>query len=625
VEYRLKVGDLERGADGLAPGSLDRVTRTFDEAGLVLLEGAFSPAFVDRLAQAFHAQHGRMTAEGVAAAAREPGSPWLLVGEDRYEVVVRMEGAFRDTNLFASRLLMPVLSRLLGDGFQLSVFSIVLAQPGAAEQHTHRDHDSLFPKDAVLSSGLPPYAVNVAVPLVDIDRLRGPTAFWLGSHRWEGVDETLNADPIVPELARGDCLLVDYRTLHRGTANASSVRRPILYMAYARPWFFDQINHKRRAPVDMPLGEGEPVPGGLSELLTRPLVENEKMRARALAPSVLPSSELEGAMAKSVQSLTAAGGEILLPALPGKVGELAQRVLATAAVAGRPFGESDAATFRQALAAHMVEQFGQSPHAWVHVKYGSDADDPTVLHWTVAPVVLPEEAAYADDGEGKGPPLLGDVPDARLVQLAGTLGAPKEVTFLDVGAARGRNAVALARLGYPTVAVEPISEIAEALERRVAEERLAVEVVRGDFWDPGVSLPRSSYRLVSVTEPGTRLRGLTSVRALLRRLSQVLEPSGMALLHVFLARGDYVPDPATRELAEAMSSPVYTREELEDAAFGLPLELASDEDALAYEREHRASWPPAPWYEAWASGRHVFDLEAAACPIELRWLVYRRR
>jgi hypothetical protein len=120
------------------------------------------------------------------------------------------------------------------------------------------------------------------------------------------------------------------------------------------------------------------------------------------------------------------------------------------------------------------------------------------------------------------------------------------------------------------------------------------------------------------------MRGLTPVRGLFRRLADVLEPSGMALLGVFVTHAEYLPDPVSRELAENLSCPMYTREELEDAAFGLPLELVSDESVLLYEREHQDAWPPTAWYADWVSGQHVFELPDGTPPVEMRWLVYRR-
>ena len=54
------------------------------------------------------------------------------------------------------------------------------------------------------------------------------------------------------DFQRGDVILMDYRTLHTGLPNRGTRARPILYMVYARPWFFDDVNHMDRIPLDMP-------------------------------------------------------------------------------------------------------------------------------------------------------------------------------------------------------------------------------------------------------------------------------------------------------------------------------------------------------------------------------------
>jgi ectoine hydroxylase-related dioxygenase (phytanoyl-CoA dioxygenase family) len=146
---------------------------------------------------------------------------------------------------------------------------------------------------------VPPYAINAAVPLIDIDLQTGPTGFWLGSHRWPNGFGAAPPDGMtVCPVQRGDCILVDYRTVHAGLPNLSQQVRPILYMAYARPWFFDQSNHLGRTPVDMPLETYRALPASVHPLLTRALFYAMVARwrdvdARAPAvrrPSVVPSS-----------------------------------------------------------------------------------------------------------------------------------------------------------------------------------------------------------------------------------------------------------------------------------------------------------------------------------------------
>jgi hypothetical protein len=71
---------------------------------------------------------------------------------------------------------------------------------------------------------------------------------------------------------------------------------------------------------------------------------------------------------------------------------------------------------------------------------------------------------------------------------------------------------------------------------------------------------------------------------------------------------------------------IFTRDEVRAAAAGLPLELVSDDLASEYEKTHlpEGAWPPTGWFEGWASGLDVFDVEPDDSPIELRWLVFQK-
>ena len=58
----------------------------------------------------------------------------------------------------------------------------------------------------------------------------------------------------------------------------------------------------------------------------------------------------------------------------------------------------------------------------------------------------------------------------------------------------------------------------------------------------------------------------------------------------------------------------------------MPLELVADETEYDYEKANlpEGAWPQTSWYSGWVSGQDVFDLPREACPIEMRWLVYRK-
>jgi ectoine hydroxylase-related dioxygenase (phytanoyl-CoA dioxygenase family) len=278
LDYASSVSDEERRDGALRPDTLERIATCFDERGFVVVRGLFSAPRVEALHRAYLAQYGSTDAAGMAAEASRGGPSWLVeVGHLRYEIVVRMIDAFREPGVYASDMLLAIISRLLPGDYLLSGVSVVVSQPGAERQHIHRDYGYLFP-DGRLSGFLPTYAINVSVPLIDVDGRSGPTGIWPGSHRWLGDRQPMPDDVVAPETRKGDCLLLDYRTLHAGMPNGAELVRPILYMVYARPWFFDESNHRQRASLDMPLDPGEALSPIQEKLLARVLAQRDRER-----------------------------------------------------------------------------------------------------------------------------------------------------------------------------------------------------------------------------------------------------------------------------------------------------------------------------------------------------------
>ena len=77
---------------------------------------------------------------------------------------------------------------------------------------------------------------------------------------------------------RGDCVLLDYRTLHAGLPNQSANARPVMYLVYARTWFFDEANHQGRTPLNMSLETYQSLPESARPLVLR--AYSQAMRAR---------------------------------------------------------------------------------------------------------------------------------------------------------------------------------------------------------------------------------------------------------------------------------------------------------------------------------------------------------
>jgi hypothetical protein len=281
-------------ADEVASGELSSESEcdahaAFREHGCVLLRGAFPRLVVEAMFNEFVARYGSLDAQRMQnEAAKPPPNRYLRVGEARYEITLRVSGALGALDVIANRLLLRFLNPLLGDDMLLSGLTAVVSHPGSAQQHIHRDFGHLFAEPSV-GPALPVYAVNVGVPLIDVDIITGPTCIWLGSHRW--APNVLPQRQAMTEcpFQRGDCILLDYRTFHSGLPNLSGQARPIVYMVYTRPWFFDEVNHANRVSLDMTLEQYDQLPPSVRPLLTRAFSQATRMRwqeaeARERAP-----------------------------------------------------------------------------------------------------------------------------------------------------------------------------------------------------------------------------------------------------------------------------------------------------------------------------------------------------
>jgi ectoine hydroxylase-related dioxygenase (phytanoyl-CoA dioxygenase family) len=270
LDWIVRVSHDERAFGSLNPANANLAYTSLRENGCVLLRGAFQERIVDAMQREFAKQYGSHDAAAMAERSSRPApNPVLEVGERRYEITLEMSGAFAAPEVFANPLLVKFLLPLLGSELRLSGFTAVVSYPGATAQHIHRDHGQLFP-DQSIGPELPVYAINVTVPLIDVDIQTGPTAVWLGSHR--SPDSNLlpgMQSATIEPFRRGDAILIDYRTLHTGLPNVSATVRPIAYLVYTRTWFFDEINHRDRSSLDMPLATYRSMPQYTQTLLLR--------------------------------------------------------------------------------------------------------------------------------------------------------------------------------------------------------------------------------------------------------------------------------------------------------------------------------------------------------------------
>lgn len=327
------------------------------------------------------------------------------------------------------------------------------------------------------------------------------------------------------------------------------------------------------------------------------------------------------ALAARVDNLVRADGEMTLPAVPGMIEEYTDKCVAAFAAMGRRFNTEERGHLRSVLEQAMAQAWEFSQRSSITIAYRSSSAGP--LDYRVGVNLVTLEQAYDEWIANREPPLFGSEPDARVMALAAELTEPAEV--LDVGAGTGRNALALARRGHRVDAIEPSAGFVETMRTEAQRESLSVRVIQSDAFSGDVFL-RADYALIVVSGVVSEFRTAAQLRMLFELAARSLAPGGRLVFNTFLTREGYTPDDAAREFAQQSYACLFTRTEVSDAVAGLPLDLLSEESVHDYEKAHLpdGAWPPTGWYVNWVTGKDVFGLEPGDCPIDLRWLVYRK-
>lgn len=226
----------------------------FLEHGYLWVRGLLDPALVETLHDGWSAELGDKTEEDLA-----PGS--LEVGKRRRMVTVDVKPPFTHPHVYAHPVLLPLIRQLLGKKCVLNSFGGVVAFPKSPPQHIHLDHPLLF-EDRQVSASVPPYAITLVIPLIPLNEFTGTTGLFQGSHRdtQRNPADFKMQDAVQPHTALGDVYLMDYRLVHGGVGNKGGVPRPILYLAYARPWFSDAANFNWQPPLRVPPDGWDAIP-----------------------------------------------------------------------------------------------------------------------------------------------------------------------------------------------------------------------------------------------------------------------------------------------------------------------------------------------------------------------------
>jgi SAM-dependent methyltransferase len=326
-----------------------------------------------------------------------------------------------------------------------------------------------------------------------------------------------------------------------------------------------------------------------------------------------------------VDSKTRAVGTFSGPCLPSLLEHYLAKLKRLFNVIDHPLTESDFRYLRSALAGELERGYVGSPYARLIFTYAPRPGAPlrsSAELSTLAPSLEEQYREWAGDGGGKP---FGARADARALDLAAALTGQRG-PILDVGAGTGRNALAVAELGFEVDALEPAPALARQLRALAAELGRPVSVLERDVLHPGLELSANRYRLIVMSEVATHFSP-AELERLLPKLSAALAPGGTLLFNAFVADRSWTPEPLAREASQAVWAAFLTRRELDSIVASSSLELVREDLAIEYERTHLPveAWPPTTWFENWASGHNLFAKHLLArSPMALYWLEYRR-
>lgn len=338
-----------------------------------------------------------------------------------------------------------------------------------------------------------------------------------------------------------------------------------------------------------------------------------------------PTAEQRASMLRALDKRLMFKGEMLFPCVPVLADEFSAKLISVWATLGRTISSSEAETLRSSMRAALAHGYEVSADGGIVVSW--EASPGGLINYTAALHQRSLGERYTDWAQARTGPLFGAQADAKVLSVAATLGTTSEARVLDVGAGTGRNALALAAKGHPTDAIELVPSFCKTLRDNAASAALPLRVIEADVLADDVPLERAHYRLAFASEVLSHFGSVDEAQTLFGKLADALAPGGLLVFNCFLAKGPYQPDRLARELGHTWFTSLFSRGELTFLVEELPFELVSDESAYEFEKANTepGAWPPTTWFESWSQGSNVFDVPFGKAPIELRWLVYRRK
>lgn len=213
---------------------------SFRRHGVVAIRDAMPKAVVTAVLEDFKTRHDVHMAPGQTKLYRRFQTDPL-----RAQVPVAIDGPVADPAFFAPPSALALVRELLGDDVVIGEMGVVITHPGAGPQEAHRDSHFLF-GGVDIDVAMPPFAMNLLVPLIDVAAETGTTEYWPGSHRILDEATATAAPPTRLALEAGSVTLHDMRVVHRGGAKAAGPVRPLVYISFHRNWHQETYGYDQK-------------------------------------------------------------------------------------------------------------------------------------------------------------------------------------------------------------------------------------------------------------------------------------------------------------------------------------------------------------------------------------------
>ena len=214
-----------------AASAVEQASAILRREGVVVLDDLVDPALLEQCRRELIARYPDYD--------KPDAEHYLGTYPGRHTAPLVIDQTLAERAVFAPRPIMAIGQHVLGEEKILESLGLLVSLPGAPDQGRH--HDGLLYRETQLDRVLPPFAVSIALPLVQLDEVTGTTAFWRRSHRTAAQDGPPDFAPLVP---LGSAIVWDFRTHHSGRANRSDSARPVLFSVHSRDWWQEPARAK---------------------------------------------------------------------------------------------------------------------------------------------------------------------------------------------------------------------------------------------------------------------------------------------------------------------------------------------------------------------------------------------